>query len=711
MKNAITCRRGALLGAAVYFGLFGYCLAAHFQFSVMGVVDPELTRVARAYLMGPIVWFELRVLAAYLAIGLIMGAFAAGAVGGLAALAKRQLRGPLSAALIVGFILLVHALAFARSMTLYPQLYAEFMYEKGGAWRALQTLCTDRIGLTPINAALAALMIMGLMFWVTGARDRLPAAARAAGRGRARYAVIAAAAVVAVVAGVRLWPTPMRNHGPNLLILAADSIRPDRLSISGYPRDTSPALDALARRGARFDNAYVQLPRTFPSWVSILTGQYPWQTGITTMFPPVLARQRPFAALPRLLAERGYATAVVADYAGDIFPRIDLGFQHIDAPTFALPTLAQIRGLEIHTHVLPYLSNRWGRELFPVLKEFASLGNPAFVARDVEGRLRTMRGRDRFMMAVFMSCTHFPYSPPWPYYRRYTDTHYSGLSKYNKINRINVAEEVTAADVAQVNGLFDGAIRATDDAVAAILAALKADGLADNTVVVFLADHGENLYEGDAMQGHGDHLRHPYSLKFPLIIADPRRRDDGKTVTARVREIDLFPTLLELMGQPAPPADPGLPPGFAARSLVSYLDRPGPDLPVYAETGLWFIHDGPGFFQRQRLHYPDVTVICGFEEHYHQEIVLKDEWRDFTEIAKDRMLIDAGWKVIYSPLPDGVKWELYDLNHDPGENHDLAAEQPLELGRLQYKLIAFLRTRPGWSFEGGYFVPSKEDGR
>jgi arylsulfatase A-like enzyme len=707
MKNAITCRRGALLGAAVYFGLFVYCLAAHFQFSVMGVVDPELTRVARAYLMGPILWFELKVLLAYLAVGLIMGAFAAGAVGGLAALAKRRLRGPLSAALIVGFILLVHVLAFARSMTLYPQLYAEFMYEKGGVWRALQLMCTDRIGITPIDAALVAVLIVGLTLWLVGSRDRLRAAA---GR-RARYAVIAAGVVIAVVAGAHFWPTPMRNHGPNLLILGADSVRPDRLSVNGYPRDTSPALDALARRGARFDNAYAQLPRTFPSWVSILTGRYPWQTGITTMFPPVLARQQPFEALPRLLAEQGFATAAVADYAGDVFPRIDLGFQRIDAPTFALPTLAQIRGLEIHTHVLPYLGNRWGRELFPVLKEFASLGNPRFVARDVTRRLRAMRGSERFMITVFMSCTHFPYSPPWPYYRRYTDPNYRGLSKYNKINRINVAEEVTAADIAQVNGLFDGAIRATDDAVAEILAALKKDGLADNTVVVFLADHGENLYEGDAMQGHGDHLRHPWSLKLPLIISDPRRHDAGKTIASRVREIDLFPTLLELMGQPVPAADPGLPPGFAARSLVPYLDSPGPDLPVYAETGLWFIHDGPGFFQKQRLPYPDVTVICGFENYYHQEIVLKDEWRDFTEIAKDRMLIDAGWKVIYNPLPDGVKWELYDLAHDPEENHDVAAERPDELARMQEKFIAFLRTRPGWTFAGGYFLPSGKDVR
>lgn len=73
----------------------------------------------------------------------------------------------------------------------------------------------------------------------------------------------------------------MREARPmNVLILAADSLRADRLNAR-----TMPKTDAFAARGARFERAYVSLPRTFPSWVTLLTGRYAHHHGITTMFP------------------------------------------------------------------------------------------------------------------------------------------------------------------------------------------------------------------------------------------------------------------------------------------------------------------------------------------------------------------------------------------------------------------------------------------
>jgi arylsulfatase A-like enzyme len=526
-----------------------------------------------------------------------------------------------------------------------------------------------------------------------------------------------AAAAVAVIlalawAGARYGGrrAPGKNQGPNLLLLASDSIRPDRLSCAGYGRDTTPALDRLAGQGVFFNNAYVSLARTFPSWVSLLTGQYPFHHGVTTMFPSVGDRQKELHALPAILSAHGWTTSVVSDYAGDIFPRIELGFERVEAPGFNLTSLAQVRGLEIHTHLLPYLVNPWGRKLMPVLKEFATLGDPRFVERDVIKELSRLRGKDRFFLAVFMSCTHFPYSPPWPYYRTYTDNKYRGLSKYNKINRITVEEEISPADVEQINGLFDGAIRATDDSIAGILQALQSSGLAHTTIVVFLSDHGENLYESDYLMGHGDHLRGSYSLKFPLIIFDPRRPGKGKIIPSRVRQVDLFPTLLELLGVPLPACQPELPPGFKPVSLLPMMEgtEEPSDLPVYAETGLWFVSQGPGRFQRERIIYPDVTVVCGLEEFFNQEIVRKDEWAELTELAKHRMLMDGPWKLLYLPLPAGVRWELYHLESDPEELHDLASTRPQDLSRLQAQLFAFLSTRPGWTVAGEWFLPDPE---
>jgi arylsulfatase A-like enzyme len=604
---------------------------------------------------------------------------------------------------VFAVVLLLHVLVFARALVLYPQLFAEFFYDRGGFWRWVQATLTDRVGLGPLNVLPAVALGVGLLLW-------LALILRAGSPVRRHPVKIAAvpAALGLVLLGLYFRPVADHNQGPNLLIIAADSVRPDRLSADGYFRPTSPALDRLAREGTFFDHAFSQLPRTFPAWVSLLTGEYPIHHGITSMFPSVADRQKDFQALPQLLAARGYATVALADYAGDIFPRIDLGFQQVDAPTFNLNSLAELRGLEIHTHLLPYIANSAGRRLFPTLKGFATLVDPALVERDARGWLRRLKGRDRFMLTIFMSCTHFPYSPPWPYYRAWTDPSYRGLSKYSKINKINADEQITAEDIRQINAIFDGAIRATDEAVGGILQALKDLGLSDRTVVVFTSDHGENLYEGDALQGHGDHLRYDYSLRTPLIIMAPGLKPAGR-VTSRVRSIDLFPTLLELLDVPAPTRKTlPLPPGMAAVSLVPAMrGEPQPDLPVYSETGIWFIDRGPGFFQHKRLPYPDVTHICAFEEHYNNDIVVRDNWKDYIETAKHRMLLADNLKVIYCPTPRGIEWELYDLAADPGEKTNLADSRPEQLALMKTKLFAFLRTRPGWTIAGDFYLPAQ----
>jgi arylsulfatase A-like enzyme len=704
MKNdrPIKYLHGALVGALIYFLFFAYCLAAHFGFSVMGVTDPELSRLAQVYLLKPVIFFEIKVLTAYLAIGAVVGVIAAAMTRGISHFFPRLMSRPLQAGKLVGIILVIHALIFARAVVLYPQLFTEFMYEKGGFWKSKQIFLTDRVGLAPIDAALLFILAAGLALWAVAVMSSWKR--RGVLKRRLGIAASTAAAAAVFAAALLLWPVPLKNRGPNLIIIGADSIRPDHLSAYGYDRDTSPALKKLAEAGVRFDQAFVQLPRTFPSWVSLLTGEYPFQHGITTMFPSAADRQKDFHALPEILRDQGWTTAAVADYAGDIFPRIELGFDYVDAPDFNFRTLGTMRGLEIHDHLLPYLANPWGRELFPVLQEFASLGNPAFVERDVKKWLHRFRSRDRFMMAVFFSATHFPYSPPWPYYEMYAEPGYQGLSKYSKFNRINVKEEITDDDVRQVRAVWDGAIRATDDAIGGIMKALKSDGLAENTIVVFLADHGENLYEYEYGMGHGDHLRGHYTLLIPLIIHDPRERFPVRQVAERVREIDLMPTLLDLLGLPVPS---GLP-AVSLRPLMEGKES-GLDLPVYAETGLWFVHEGPGFFQQERIRYPDVTQICWFEDYYNHEIVLRDEWKGLTELAKHRTLIQGNYKVIYVPLPDRMKWELYDLASDPEERHDISAEKPEELERMKHDLFKLLLARPGWTVAGGWYVPVAEE--
>ena len=207
-----------------------------------------------------------------------------------------------------------------------------------------------------------------------------------------------------------------------------------------------------------------------------------------------------------------------------------------------------------------------------------------------------------------------------------------------------------------------------------------------------------------ALHGLGDSVAGyrwlPPALQLPWLIYDPRQPFAAPRQQGRVRSIDFAPTLLALLGQQPLPDVPG-------QNLLPRLrgEAPDQDLPVYAETGLWFVETGNGFFQKLRLPYPDVTFICKFEPYYHSEIVLRDEYAPYTETAKHRMLIQGDWKVIYVPLPEGVRWELYNLRDDPEERVNLADREPQQLLEMQTALLDLLRTRPGWTVANGYFLP------
>ncbi|MDB4996598.1 MAG: Choline-sulfatase, partial [Myxococcaceae bacterium] len=201
-------------------------------------------------------------------------------------MARRPTRGPLSFALLsFAVVVVVHAIFEAHAMAKAPQLYASAFYAKGGLLRTIQVLVTDVLGTTGVTL----LAILLLLVFLAGPREqwpRWPARLRRAFLPSAAIAVAAAAtpsavavpasvpvsvAVTVAVAGPSSGAqTPPVARRPNVLILAADSLRADRLDARTMPR-----LTALATSGARFDRTYVSLPRTFPSWVTLLTGRHP----------------------------------------------------------------------------------------------------------------------------------------------------------------------------------------------------------------------------------------------------------------------------------------------------------------------------------------------------------------------------------------------------------------------------------------------------
>ncbi|MBX3210022.1 MAG: sulfatase [Labilithrix sp.] len=487
----------------------------------------------------------------------------------------------------------------------------------------------------------------------------------------------------------------------NVLVIAADSLRADRLE----PR-VAPNLTALAARATRFDRAYVSLPRTFPSWVTILTGRHAHHHGIRSMFPTWEERAKDFDALPARFAKAGYATGVVSDYAGDIFGRVDLGFARVDTPSFDFRQMIRQKALERETPLLPVLHSHFGRRLFPVMRELSAAADPMLLADDVEAALRSMK-RGPFFVTVFFSTAHFPYAAPAPYYAKFTERSYRGRFKYHKPMGLGRGDEVApdAADVRQIEGLYDGAVNAVDAAMGRVLETLERLGLAERTIVVVTADHGETLFDGGRGQGHGDHLFGDEGTHVPLVVYDPRTAGAARSAggarreSALVRDVDLAPTLYELAGV-APPSD------LDGRSLAPAL-RGEPLAPrfAYAETELWFTEDIPGLPAELRMPYPGVVGLTELDARHHTEIVLRKEMEPVTRMARHRMVRDERYKLVYVPTRAGVRYMLFDTHADPGERVDVAAKHPSEVARLRAALWSWMLEDATMEQRDGYLVP------
>ena len=691
---------GAPAGLAFYGGLFLWSVLTREGFAAFGVRDASIEKLVFGQFFGTVVSVQVQILSAYLVLGWALGALAGQVVrwGPRAFGWRSPTRWGSRWAAVLTLLVIGHFVQLGRAIAEYPQLFTESLYDHGG-WRASQQVALTDLPVWLFDIARVAILGGSLLAIFLGVRrDGYVTEWKLRWRGlpeRTRRVLAATLLLLVVLAAAwRLWPVRASGAGPNVLFIAVDSLRADRVSHYGAKRKT-PALDALAEGGTAFEKAYVSLPRTFPSWTTLLTGEWPHRHGIRHMFPTRAERARIPKTFVHAAAQAGYQTSVVGDYAADIFPRIDYGFQRVSAPYIAFPTLIGLRSFELHKQLLPYVTNPLGRRLFPVLQELAQNADPRELGDRAIAELRHLAPRGKFFMTLFFSAAHFPYSVPSPYYKLYTNAAYGGKSKYQKIHQLGRGEALTDADVQQIQDLYDGAVKSIDDQLARIFAALDDLGAAKNTLVVVLADHGEHLHEAKLGMGHGEHLRGDAALRIPLIVRGPGV-PVGARVKGLVRDVDLVPTLAALTGvQPIAPVD-GTDVGPMMRGEKADLG-----LELYAETGLWFVDDGEDFFQKQRLPYPPLTALGRLDRDF--EIVLNEKYADMVLVAKHRVVQTATHKLIYAPTREGVRYELYDLVADPAQARDVSGEQKDVLQKLKDKLFKWMLAAPN-VFERREFV-------
>ncbi len=662
-------------GASAFLLFFFFSLVMVAGFAVFGVTNTNMENIVRENFGAFIARKQLLYLGLYLLIGVWFSIPAAVSRAG---------------SFFMGFFLSLSAglSFFVFAVGYRPGLYSEWLYDRGGIAALIQKEAASCPG---IAFAMLAPVLLYLVFRSVRRRESLP---------------LIMLLAVAACTWFALFYRP--HHAladrsedverPDIFLLTSDSLRPDRLECYGFERNVAANIQKLCDTGAVFENAFVTLPRTFPSWATMLTGLPPWKHGVRSMFPDPEDTVLP-ESLPRWLKERGYETAVFSDYAGDIFPRMEAGFDIVSAPDFNFATLVESESLRVHRFLLPFLDSRIGRRIFPVIDTFAD----ATDARDLTDRVLQYLSRPtdkpRFV-TVFYSTSHFPFAPSYPDVGRFSDPDYDGPFYFKKPPSIK-DELLAERDIKQIRDLFDSCVYAVDREIGRLVDAVGSTARGRGAVFVITSDHGEALYEQEGDIGHGDHFRGNQTLRVPLVISAPGRIESPTRVEALTTNIDIAPTLASLASAKYPDDVEGI-------DLTEVLrgERKGRDL-LFFETGLWFVKIAEGYMKDRRIAYPDITTMGEIDYKKGTSITLKSQYKDITNIAKHRMVFDGRFKLLYMPTPEGILWELYDLDEDPNEQRNLIDELPLVANPLKDALFAEMGSVPNTFVRQEYFLPLK----
>jgi arylsulfatase A-like enzyme len=319
--------------------------------------------------------------------------------------------------------------------------------------------------------------------------------------------------LLAAVCGVFACGTEQQQY--NVIVIGVDTLRPDHLGCYGYQRDTSSEIDKLASEGVLFENVMSQSPWTLPSFATIFTSLYPTQHGAGTMKSMM---RTSFPPLAMMLLKRGYSTGAIIN----------------------APALRREFGL-----------NR-GFEMYDT--------NPPSVERSAdqvtEDALEWIdqHRQGPFLVFVHYFDPHLSYSPPAPYDTIF-DPHYRGrlgnsfdLTEFPRarVTKFETMKVLTDADWNHIRSLYDGEIAFTDKAIGTLMQGIEEMGLRDNTLIIFLSDHGEEFFEHGGFE-HG-HTHYNELLRVPMIFSFPRELPANVRVSRQVRLLDVTPTVLDFLG-------------------------------------------------------------------------------------------------------------------------------------------------------------------
>lgn len=366
----------------------------------------------------------------------------------------------------------------------------------------------------------------------------------------------------------------------NVLLITIDAFRADHAGVYGYSPQTTPYLDELAKKGVLFENAYTNAPWTFPSFASEMTSRYPTElnTSVEELSTDEVKAKGRLIEKPETLAERmatfGYSTqAILTNEWLSQRRGFDQGFENFVNVEKMMP---YHYNFHFKNSVLAFLLNK-----IPTLEGklesfhhflfgpgWQHLRTPALELTPwIENWLENHQ-KERFFLWVHLIDPHNPYDPL---------PEFSPQEFEISLKRMNQLREISARDPEQVRwreidkeayiSLYDGDVSQADAGVDDIWQKLNDLGLNEKTILIITADHGEEFWDHEGL-GHGRTF-YDETVKIPLLILGPGI--EPRQVSQRVSLLDLFPTIIDLIGEKKPKEVMG-------RSLKPLIE--GKNLPV-----------------------------------------------------------------------------------------------------------------------------------
>lgn len=450
---------------------------------------------------------------------------------------------------------------------------------------------------------------------------------------------------------------------PNVVFITCDQMRGDALGFLGHPNARTPNLDRLAARGVAFDHCFSNSPVCMPSRKSVFSGRYPHEHGSLTN------RHGGRLEMPGTLIEHFHARGYRMGYIGK-------NHCYPDKLLASRMETAHIRDREPFRVYNQYVPPEWHCDTYWPAEETYAWRSTNEAIGFIEGA----RDRRPFFLTVSYFDPHPPYMAPSEYTSRYTSAgmklppfvppaalsgrlgDFCRAMKFDRIKDSDLTETMRYY-YAQIEGMVD-------HQVGRIVAALEKQGLMDNTILLFLSDHGDFM-------GHHRAVRkamfcYDSLLHVPMIWYVPGIAGRGRT-QALTQGIDVFPTLVDLTGG-KPPAD------LPGRSLRPVLTGAAPGVRDAAFTSAAYGEWPRELVETNRLSTASPTTP------------LHTLVEDGSDIPDHRMamLRTHEWKLI---LNESRPPELYRMDGGWVERENLAARPEYASIRrqLEQRLTAWWR--------------------